>query len=238
MKDIPFLEHLEILRQKIIFVFFTFLVLFLFFFFSGERVLSFLTAPLSGVPAELVYLKPQEKITAYLNASLFAAFLFSFPLLVVQLAIFVFPALKKGEKHLFFLVTCFALLLFITGIAFAYLILLPFASLFFFSFSSGDGIRPYWSIGSYVELASSLVFVTGCIFMSPLPLMFLIRSGIIGAETLARYRRHVLISVFIVSAVMTPPDIYTQITVAAVLYLLFELTLLFSGFYAGKKEKQ
>ncbi|MDX9801214.1 MAG: twin-arginine translocase subunit TatC [Spirochaetia bacterium] len=230
MKDMPFLDHLEILRRKLLIYLAGFLLLSIFFFISGERLLNFLTAPLSGIPVSLVYIRPQEKITAYLNASILAGFIISFPLLVIQIAHFIFPALRKEEKLSFFFVTLFVIILFITGSAFAYMFLLPFACTFFFSFASGDGIKPLWSVGTYVELASSLIFIIGCVFQAPLPVLFFVKTGVIDKPLLKKYRRHVLVAVFIVSAIITPPDIYTQAAVGTVLYLLFEITLFISGF--------
>ena len=237
MKDMPFLDHLEILRKKLLIYLAAFLLLSVFFFISGERLLNFITAPLSGIPVSLVYIRPQEKITAYLNASLLAGFIFSFPLLVIQIAHFIFPALKKEEKISFFFVTLFVILLFITGSAFAYMFLLPFACSFFFSFSAGDGIYPLWSVGTYVELASALIFIIGCVFQAPLPVLFMVKTGVIDKVFLRKFRRHVLIAVFIISAVITPPDIYTQAAVGTVLYMLYEITIILSGFLTTGRGK-
>lgn len=235
--DLRFLDHLEILRGKIIPVVLWFLLLSVFFFVFGEKLLSYLTAPLKELSVSLVYIKPQEKVISYLKAAFLAGFLVSFPLLVLQVASFVYPALTKGERSGFFLVVGSMLLFFAAGTVFAYLILLPFACTFFFSFAAGDGIQPVWSIGAYVSLASSLIVLIGAVFQLPLPLLFLVRAGFLEPKALKKYRKHAAVMAFLAAAFLTPPDIFTQAVVGTTLYLLFETTLLLARFIFRKTKE-
>jgi len=235
--DLRFLDHLEILRRKLIPVILWFFLWSVFFFLFGEKLLSYLTVPLKELSVTLVYIKPQEKVTSYLKAACLAGFLVSFPLLVAQTASFVYPALRKGEHSGFFLVTGSMLLFFAAGTVFAYLILLPFACTFFFTFAAGDGIQPVWSIGAYVSLASSLIVLIGAVFQLPLPLLFLVRVGFPDPAALKKYRKHAAVLVFLAAAFLTPPDIYTQGIVGATLYLMFEMTLLLARFISRKNKE-
>jgi len=235
--DLRFLDHLEILRRKLIPVILGFFICSGFFFLFGEKILSYLTAPLKELSVSLVYIKPQEKVISYLKAACLAGFLVSFPLLVLQIASFVYPALKKGERPGFFLVTGSMILFFTAGTVFAYFILLPFACTFFFSFASGDGIQPFWSIGAYVSLASSLIVLIGAVFQLPLPLLFLVRVGLLEPGALRKFRKHAIVLAFLAAAFLTPPDIYTQGVVGITLYLLFELTLLMARFITRKNKE-
>lgn len=236
-KDLRFLDHLEILRRKIIPVILWFFLASAFFFIFGEKILSYLTAPLKELSVDLVYIKPQEKVVAYLKAACLAGFLVSFPLLVLQPASFVYPALKRGERSGFFLVIGSMLLFFAAGTAFAYFILLPFACTFFFTFAAGDGIQPVWSIGAYVSLASSLIVLIGTVFQLPLPMLFLVRVGLLEPAVLRRYRKHAAVLAFLAAAFLTPPDIFTQAVVGITLYLLFEITLLLARFILRKHKE-
>lgn len=236
-EETTFLGHLEILRKKILISLLCFVIVSLGLFAFGERLLSFLTLPLAGTPINLIAIKPQEKVLAYIRAAFFSGFIITFPVITGLLYSFLRPALKENEKAPFTLAFVFILIFFFSGVALAYYIILPFACTFFYNFSSGDGIVNSWSLGAYLDLAVSLILILGGIFQLPLLLLFLLKAGLVELKTLKRLRRQVLLGIFIIAAVLTPPDIYTQITVGTLLYLLYEATILFGRFLILEKGK-
>jgi len=228
-----FLDHLEVLRRKILVAFAVFFLLLILFLLWPP--LQLFLAPIQSIPITLVSLRPQEKFMAYLKASGYSALLGSLPVVIVQVGSFVYPALRGKERPIFIGIVAGMLILFLGGAFFAYRFLLPFICTFFYSFSPDDGILSYWSIEAYVDLAFLTVLVIAFVFQTPLFLLFLLKVGILRLDTLKRYRRHVIIGIFFLSAIITPPDVFSQVVVGGLLYLLFELTLFLGKWILGQQ---
>jgi sec-independent protein translocase protein TatC len=228
-QDIAFLDHLEILRRKFIWIFLIFLAFSVTAFFYMEPIIHFLKAPLKGLNVQLVYLKPQEKFMAYFKLAFFSGIFGVLPFALFQISHFILPALKSFEKKAFLAIVALAFLFFLGGAALSYFYLIPFVLEFFTEFGGGE-ILPLWSIGEYLHLLILMIFLIGIVFQSPWIMLFLMRIGIVKPETLARSRKIVLVGIFVVAAIITPPDIYSQILIGTILYLFFELTL-----FAGKR---
>ncbi len=235
--DFSFIDHLEILRKKLIVSIFIFLVAAAVSLAFVRELFDFLTQPIRGMDIDLVYIKPQEKVLTYLRTGLFFGAAAALPGITAELSSFIFPALKRSERGMFYATVFLALFFYLAGIVFAYTIILPFAITFFGTFSAGDGIRPLWSIGAYFRIASSIILAMALVFQLPCILLFLIRTGIASPHGVARYRKHVIIGILFAAAFLTPPDVFTQIVVGSVLELLFEGTLL-AGKLMVKKKKE
>ncbi len=220
-----FLDHLEVLRRKLLVVLAMFFLLVLLFLLWSEPILQLFLAPIKGIPVTLVSLKPAEKFMAYLKASGYGALLCSIPVLLLQVGSFVYPALRGKERSLFIGLLGGMLLLFLGGSYFAYRFLIPFICTFFYSFNPNDGILPYWSVEGYVDLVFLTILVIAGVFQTPLFLLFFLKVGILRLETLRRYRRHTIVGIFLLAALITPPDVFSQLVVGGTLYLLFEITL-------------
>ncbi|MCX7787838.1 MAG: twin-arginine translocase subunit TatC [Spirochaetes bacterium] len=220
-----FLDHLEVLRRKLLVALFMFFILLILFLIWSEPILHLFLSPIRRIPITLVFLKPAEKFMAYLKASGYGAFLCSIPVLLLQVGSFVFPALRGKERPIFMGLLGGMLLLFLGGIYFAYQFLIPFLCTFFYSFNPDDGILPYWSIEGYVDLVFFTILVFAGVFQTPLFLLFLLKVGILRLETLRKYRRHTIVGIFLLAALLTPPDVFSQVLVGGILYLLFEITL-------------
>lgn len=220
-----FLDHLEVLRKKLLVVLAAFLLLMILFLFGSPYILQLFLGPIQGLPITLVSLKPAEKFMAYLKASGYGALLCSLPLLFLEVGSFIYPALQGKERPLFVGLMGGMLVLFLVGSYFAYRFLVPFICTFFYSFSPDDGILPYWSIEGYVDLVFLTILVIAGVFQTPLFLLFLLKVGILKPETLKQYRRHTIVGIFLLAAIITPPDVFSQMVVGGTLYLLFEITL-------------
>jgi sec-independent protein translocase protein TatC len=229
--NLNYLDHLEILRVKIVSIIVVAVALTVISFFMVDKIIIFLKMPISDIKINLYFFKPQEKFLTYLKIAFFTSLFISFPFAVLQIAGFISPALKTDEKKYFNLVVFFIMILFYAGCAFSYWFLTPAVFDFFVNFSKGDQVLPVWSVGEYFDLLLTMIILIGISFEFPLILLFLIKVGIIDVKTLSRYRRHSIVAIFIIAAVITPTvDILTQSIVGIILFLLFEITLFVGRF--------
>lgn len=224
-------EHLEELRRRIIYVLVVYMTVVCGLFILSPRIVNFLMAPVSHLNVKLYAFSPTEKFTTYLHLSAWAGVFITAPFFLVQLALFIWPGLKKGERK----ASLFALLgfplLFLSGSAIAYLFLSPVVLGFFLSFGSGDGIESLWSLKSYVGLLLSMMLGAGLLLQVPLILLAAFGLGITTPQRVARLRAHIVLFIFFLSALLTPPDVITQIMLGIPLYLLFELSMIIGRYF-------
>ena len=221
-----FYDHLEALRRNLLVLLGFFAAAGVGIFFFADPILSLIRRPadLLGVP--LYALRPQEKFLTYIRVAFSTAALASVPVGIMLAAGFIAPALSKREKRIFLPASAAVVLLFAAGILFAFLVILPVALGFFVSFRAADGIEPLWSFREYVRTVFSLLFAFCLVFETPLLLLVLIKLEIVRLETLKKGRRHAVLLILVLSALITPPDVLSQLLVAGPLYLLYELTIL------------
>lgn len=151
------------------------------------------------------------------------------PFVIWQLWKFVAPGLKESERravqgHVFFI-----MLLFLLGVAFAYYVVAPMSIQFFGSYSLSDAIEKRPTVDSYVNLLNSFLLWTGLAFELPVIMVFMARIGLVGAGFLRKYRRHAILVILVVAAVITPPDVVSQTLVSLPLLLLYEVSILLAA---------
>ena len=173
---------------------------------------------------------PQEVFFTYMKLSLFGAFFLSFPLIANQLWIFVAPGLYREEKHAFLPFLIATPVLFLLGAAFVYFVIMPLALDFFLSFQEtgeedGLSIVVIPKVNEYLRLITSLILAFGVSFQLPVLLLLLARAGLIDADTLRKGRAYAIVAVFAMAAILTPPDIISQIGLAGAVLLLYEGSL-------------
>lgn len=227
----PFLEHLEELRKRIILVLISIILLSALSYTYAEKTLRFLARYVNS----LVFISPQEAFLSYLKISLFSGLVLSVPVILFNALKFIWVALNKREKSVFIAYLIAGVLLFGAGILFSYYIALPAAINFLLSFSS-DLIRPFISVAKYISFSVFLMLAFGVAFETPLFIVLLTRLGIVNSRTLRKQRRYFIILLFIISAMLTPPDVITQILLAVPLIVLYEISILFAGI-AERKDK-
>jgi sec-independent protein translocase protein TatC len=230
--EMNFLEHLDELRARILWILGAAAVgTGVAFFYSG-RLVELLLAPGGG---KFQYIKPAEAFVVYLAVSFIAGLVITSPFIFYQIWRFVAPGLLPKEKYyaLPFIVAtsaCFA-----AGVAFGYYMLFP-AMRFFRSFES-DQLAADWTLGSYASLALRLMLATGLIFEAPVVIFFLARLRIVSAKLLTSKWKYIIVIVFIVAAALTPgPDVFTQ-TILAVPLLLLYLVSIAVAYFAYPKSK-
>jgi sec-independent protein translocase protein TatC len=174
----------------------------------------------------LHYIGPTEGFVSKFLVSFFSGIIIAFPFVIIQVWLFISPGLKKKEKKLILLYFPLMVMLFIIGITFAYFVLIPLGLYFLLNIS--NNLVPMITISKYISLVISLLILFGLLFELPLVILFLTRLGVITPEFLSRKRRYAIFFIFIIAALLTPPDIFTQFIMAVPLILLYEVSILVS----------
>lgn len=234
--EMNYFDHLEVLRRKIISIIAVLVVVTVAAFFVVDHIIVLLKMPVARLHIEFYYFKPQEKVLTYLKVAFFTALVVTLPFIVFQAADFILPALKPHEKRYCTVLAVLSVMLFFTGALFSYFFLTPLVFQFFINFSKNDMVQPLWSIGEYFDLFLTMVIMIGAVFEFPLILLVLVGTGILDLKTVASYRPHAIVIIFVIAAIVTPTvDIFTQSIVGGILYLLFEITLIVGKLFQKNK---
>ena len=234
-----FWAHVEELRRRIIFLLILFVSAAIAFFFFMDEIIKLLQVPMTEYGMGLYYREPPEKFFTYCRTSLSCSMFLLIPAAGFQLYSFVMPGLFGKERKYFSSLLILGMLLFYAGIIFAWYVMIPFVIGFFINFASGDGILPLWGISDYVGMVLMIMIVTGVSFELPIFLLALLKSGIVSLKKLEGLRRHFIVAFFIVGAIVSPPDVFTQIIVGLLLCVMFEITLIIAKMaIRGKTDEQ
>jgi len=219
-KRLTVLEHLEELRERLIKSLLALALSTAVSLLFTSRLLRFLTAP-AGI--KLVFLRPTEMFVTYIRVALIAGAAMAMPVIAYQFVRFVLPALHPHERRYLYLLVPGSAFSFVTGLAFAYYAMLPFAIRYLLSFG-GDIAEARWSVSEYISFVFTLLFATGLCFEMPLAVFFLAKVGLVKAQVLSRYRRHAIVAIAVIAAVITPtPDPFNMLVVMLPLLLLYEV---------------
>jgi sec-independent protein translocase protein TatC len=217
----PLMEHLKEFRTRLIrafiALFFTTAVSFIF----ARQVFVILLEPLGDVAVQA--LKPTESLSNYMKVALLCGVILAMPFIVYQIGRFITPGLTKRERRYLYVLVPGATLCFLTGVAFAYFVMLPAALPFLGSFMA-DLVEQNWAIGEYLSFVTSLLFWIGVAFELPLFVYFLAKAGVIDAQTLSKNRKYAVIAIAFLSAVITPTvDPLNMALVMGPLIVLYEV---------------
>ena len=235
-EELPVTEHIEELRQRLFKSFIAVVVGFLIAWPFKKQILLFLERPLpEKLQGKLVFLSPPEAFFTALKISFFAGILISLPYVLYQLWKFIEPGLYEHEKKFILPFMFFSVLFFFLGAAFAYFVILPFGLRFLLGFM-GDLLTPQITIGSYISFVIQMILAFGFVFLLPVVVWLLSKLEIINYRLLERNRKFAVLIIFIVAALLTPPDAFSQIMMALPLLALYELSIWVSKI-AGRKGK-
>lgn len=165
------------------------------------------------------------QFTTHLMVSIVGGIIIAFPFIFNQLWLFVKPGLRQKEISAVRGIVIYTSLLFFSGVLFGYFGLLPLSLQFLGGYQLGD-VPTISTINSYMKLMLSVTLATGLVFQLPILVYFLTRIGLLGSQTLRKYRKHALVAILIVAAIITPPDITSQILVAIPILILYEISII------------
>ncbi|HEX2449425.1 MAG TPA: twin-arginine translocase subunit TatC [Methyloceanibacter sp.] len=230
----PLMEHLIELRRRLMWSLLAIFLAFLVCFWFAKPIYNLLLWPYrlavgGDAPIEMIYTAPQEFFFTQVKLALFGAIFIAFPVIASQIWMFVAPGLYRNERKAFLPFLIATPILFLLGAAVVYFIAMPLAMKFFLSMQqTGDTqvqIHLTARVSEYLSLIMALILGFGICFQLPVLLTLLARAGLITSDGLKRYRRHAILGVFIVAAVLTPPDPISQISLALPTILLYELSI-------------
>lgn len=235
----PFTSHLDELRKRIIVCIVAVAVGFLGSYFFSEQIFNLLVKPLKAeLPPDsmLIFTGLPEAFFVYLKLSLFGGILLASPVILWEIWCFVAPGLYDQEKKYVYPFVILSTLFFATGVSFGYFVVFPIAFKFFMGYTS-ELIKPLPSIKEYLNFSCKLLFAFGVVFELPLFVLFLAKIGLVDEAMLRSKRKYAIVGIFTLSAILTPPDVVSQILMAIPLVLLYEISILATKFF-GKKEEE
>lgn len=233
-KEDTLVAHLDALRSTIIHCLLAVAILFVPAFLAAPYCIDFLTAELPN----LHYFHPMEVFVLQMKMAFVLSLAVAFPYVARQVWLFVLPALYERERKFIRGIVFFSSVLFIGGVAFCLLVCFPMVVQFGMSFADGGSLTATIGISQVVSMALWLSVAFGLMFQFPLVTYGLARSGIVSYETICNKRPYVLVGVLVLAALLTPPDVVSQLVLAAPTYLLFELGLLCARRFKNRNHEE
>lgn len=254
----PLIEHLAELRTRLIHSVVAFLVGMVLCFTVATPIFNFLTAPLCQVLADrgqdcdLIFISPQEGFFVAIKVSLLGGLMLSFPYIALQMWRFVAPGLYKSEKGAFLPFLVASPFMFILGAAFAFYVVTPLAYDFFLGFqqfgAEGEALDPgqaaplsvvfQGSAQEYLNLTIKFIVAFGLCFQLPVLLTLMGKAGLVSADGLGSVRKYAVVAILILAALVTPPDVITQVILFTVVYGLYEISIFLVRRVERKREEQ
>jgi sec-independent protein translocase protein TatC len=239
-EKIPFSAHLEELRKRLIICFIAIGIGFVLSYGFKEKLFEVLTYPLIKVMHsgdKLIFTGLPEAFFTYLKVAFISGIILSTPVIFYQFWKFVAPGLYDKEKRFLIPIVALSTFFFVGGAFFGYFIVFPFGFRFFLGFAS-DTIRPLPSMREYLSFSTKLLLAFGFVFELPLIITFFARMGIVSVDFLKTKRKYAILVIFTVSAILTPPDVATQIMMAVPLMVLYEISIVGAKIFGKKKSSE
>ena len=231
----PLLDHLIELRQRLLYMAIVFVVLMAGCYIFAAEIFQFLVKPLAdileGQNRRLIFTALHEAFFTYLKLAAFGAAFFGMPYFLAQIWLFVAPGLYRHEKRAFMPFLVATPVLFLLGASLVYFVVMPLAYQFFLGFElapAGGGlpIELEAKVDQYLWLSTRLILAFGLCFELPVLITLMARAGLVTSETLAEKRRYAIVIAFLVGAILTPPDVISQVFLALPVLLLYEISIL------------
>ena len=246
LKEMSLIDHIAELRKRLIWSFIYLIIVFIICFYFADILFSFLARPLVNLMdiergQGFIYTALQEAFFTELKVAFFFALFFSFPLIAIQIWKFLAPGLYKNEKKAFLPFLLATPVLFFAGGSMVYYFIAPIAWKFFLSYqnmnSAGVPIRLEAKMGEYLALMMRFIFAFGLAFQLPVVISLLAKANLVTHTTLKNYRKYAIVIAFLSAAFLTPPDPFSQISLALPIILLYEISI-FLAKIIQKNKKQ
>jgi sec-independent protein translocase protein TatC len=237
---LPFTSHLEELRKRLIVCFVAVGIGFVVSYGFKEYLFQILVHPLVKVmqPGDsLIFTGLPEAFFTYLKVAFLAGLMLAAPVIIYEFWIFVAPGLYDKEKRLMLPIVFLSTFFFIGGALFGYFLVFPWGFKFFLGFAT-ETIRPMPSMKEYLGFSAKLLLAFGLVFELPLVITFLARLGVVSVDFLKKNRKYALLLFFVGAAILTPPDVVTQIMMALPLMLLYEISIIGARIFGKKKVEE
>ena len=246
----PLIEHLTELRNRLIRSVVAFAICMILAFTVAGQIFNFLAKPIveilmeNGQAPDLIFTGLQQGFMVNIRLSLFGGFLLSFPYISFQLWKFIAPGLYKDEKNAFLPFLLASPILFFIGATFAFYVVMPLAFDFFLGFQQTNenisdlvGITYLGTINEYLGLTMKFIIAFGLCFQLPVLLTLMGKAGLISSQTLAKSRKYAMVGILVLAAIVTPPDVITQIILFTVVYALYEVSVILVKWVEKKRER-
>jgi sec-independent protein translocase protein TatC len=248
--EMSFLEHLEVLRwhiiKSVVAILIMGIIAFIFkrivfdhiilapkdadfitniWFCKLGKYLNIKDLCINTIPLRVINTKMAGQFSTHIMVSFMAGIILAFPYVLYQFWSFVSPALYVNEKSHTRGAVFYTSILFLMGVGFGYFILLPLSTQFFSSYIVSSQVDNYFDLNNYIASAASITLGSGVVFELPIIIYFLAKIGVIGPAFLIKYRKHSIVLILLVAAIITPPDIFSQIIVSLPLFILYEVSI-------------
>ncbi len=224
----PLTGHLRELRRRVLVCVVLLVLVFTLCLSAAPRIVTLLTDMGERYSYVYVYIAPQELFLVYMNVALVGALVFCFPVLAYEVYAFCSPGLTGRERRYTLGALGAGALCFLAGVAFAYFISLPFMLRFLIQFTTQVNVSASISIEQYISFLLTVFVIFGLVFELPVVSVLLTALGLVRAEWLVKGRRVMIVVIFLLAAIITPPDVVSQIMVAVPMLALYELSILLS----------
>jgi len=234
--EMGIVEHLSELRKRIFVIVIVFLTVIVIGFNFCDELVAMLVENAKIIGYEMVYIAPGELFAQYIRLAIVGGVVFSSPVILFETWLFVKPALMKNEKIIVFLSLMAGFICFVLGASFAYFIVVPITLTFFMSVDQYQSVQATISIQNYMSFVLTTLITFGIIFEMPVVTILLSELGLLKTEWLTKSRKIVIVVIFIIAAIITPPDVISQTLVAIPMIMLFEVSVLFSKIIRKRKK--
>lgn len=226
-------EHLGELRKRLIISCLMIIIGSILCYNYIDVIVDLIVKPAEGL--EFIYLSPPELFIAYIKISLILGLFVALPIVLYQVWKFIKPGLKKEEQKYGIIAIFMGMFFLLLGVVFAYFVIIPI-SINFFVKMSVDQVEPLFSFANYISFIGSILLAFGVVFELPLIVILLTQLGLVKPSTFRQYRKLVILGIFILAAVLTPPDIVSQSLMGLPMILLYELSIIISSMIYKKKK--
>ena len=189
------------------------------------------------MPVSFINIKPYEQFIKSITLSFIIGFICSFPYFIWEIWRFIKPGLHGSERKYLRGFVFSSSFLFFLGISFAYFIIVPFSAQFLANYSISEQVDNQWTFGQVIGFVSRLVLAGGIMFQLPIVVYFLSKIGVVTPESMKKYRRHAIVVLLILAAIITPPDVTSQVLIFLPLYLLYTISIWISKIVNRRRDK-